>query len=276
MRSDHPFDTKSLYDKLYTEGDISDYACHQLDEKSVQQSESIRRSLKALKVADTAIVVEVGAGLGGNNAVHPLWLGIEYSETAVARGKKAFGPQLNLAQGDARALPLADESVDFLFSFSTYEHVPKVERAFAEIERVLKPRGYAVIHPAWNCRSWTVKKLQQRPYSELSMLEMLGKLLIPIRESLVFRAITALPGRLYRELRLALGQVLPLSYTPLAPDFALLSRYPHISDDDAFVSMDAHAAMAYFKSRRFRILSHESFLQRFLCRADAVVIQKQE
>lgn len=74
-------------------------------------------------------------------------------------------------QGDARDLPVPSGSVDFLFSFATLEHVPRVEEAFAEIDRVLAPNGLSLLCPAWNCRPWTVKKLQQRKYCELSLFD---------------------------------------------------------------------------------------------------------
>jgi hypothetical protein len=69
-------------------------------------------------------------------------------------------------------------------------------------------------------------------------------------------------------------QNIPLDYKPLQPDFKLWEKYPHISDDDAFVSMDAHAAITYFSSRGWKIISHPSFINRLFCRGDEVVIQK--
>lgn len=152
-----------------------------------------------LHISDEATVVEVGCGMGYLHVCHPNWHGIEYSSTAVKRAKEDLG-RLNIEQADARCLPLESGSVDFLFSFAALEHVPEVERAFQEIGRVLRPGGAALISPAWNCRPWTVRKLEIRPYSDLSPLEMIEKLLIPLRNNLVYRAVMSMPARIQREL----------------------------------------------------------------------------
>ena len=96
-------------------------------------------------------------------------------------------------EADARDLPIEDKSVDFLFSFAVFEHVPELERAYKEVDRIIKPGGYGLIGQAWNCRPWTVKKLEQRPYSELTLAEKLQKLLIPIRNNLVYRFLVSFP-----------------------------------------------------------------------------------
>lgn len=48
-------------------------------------------------------------------------------------------------QGDARHLPLADESVDFVYSSGVLHHSPNIERSVREIHRVLKPGGFAFV-----------------------------------------------------------------------------------------------------------------------------------
>ncbi|MFA5907251.1 MAG: class I SAM-dependent methyltransferase [Vicinamibacterales bacterium] len=85
---------------------------------------------------------------------------------AHARGARAFGvdisrPTLMMAQdafaaagfadglssavGDVRDLPFADGSFDAVYSMGTIEHFAETERAVAEMTRVLKPGGRAII-----------------------------------------------------------------------------------------------------------------------------------
>jgi SAM-dependent methyltransferase len=54
-------------------------------------------------------------------------------------------PGAELLQADACALPLADASVDAALSANLLEHVPDDGRALAEIFRILRPGGCAVI-----------------------------------------------------------------------------------------------------------------------------------
>ena len=57
----------------------------------------------------------------------------------------ASGQEIHAAQGDVRALPYAGESFDAIYSMGTVEHFPETETAVAEIFRVLKPGGTAII-----------------------------------------------------------------------------------------------------------------------------------
>lgn len=61
---------------------------------------------------------------------------------AMARGE-GFEPLL--VTGGICALPLATASVDLLVSLSVLEHVPALDEAAAEITRVLRPGGRAVL-----------------------------------------------------------------------------------------------------------------------------------
>jgi SAM-dependent methyltransferase len=267
--------TKDIYDKVYRVSGLNyGNVGEDVSSRVNPQLEFVAGQLRSLGVGPNASVLEVGCGLAHLHTCHPNWRGVEYSTTAIAQARERFGPDLPIVEGDATNLQIASGSVDFYFSFAALEHVPRIDRAFAEIERVLKNGGFAVLWPAWNCRSWTVKKLQQRPYGELSFSERLQKLLIPIRENLVFRLVASLPGRVRRELALASGRKLDLEYARLEPDQSLWDRYPHIADDDAFVSIDAHAAIAYFVSRGWQVRSHPTFARRFACRGEAIVLQK--
>jgi ubiquinone/menaquinone biosynthesis C-methylase UbiE len=269
-------DSKKVYNEVYKTSNANYGGVgRDVGERFSLQLKVIKRFITALGIDNESTVLEVGCGLGRLHDCHPKWHGIEYSGTAVVEGKNQFGERLNIMEGDARNLPVQDSSVDLYFSFAALEHVPEVEKAFLEIERVVSRGGFAVLSPAWNCRPWTVKKLEQRPYGELSFAAKVGKLLIPIRNSLAYRFLWNLPSRLSREVMLFFGvKNIRLSYLALEPDFSLWTQYPHISDDDAFVSMDAHAAITYFASRGWGTISHPNFRSRFFCRGEEVVVQK--
>ena len=112
-----------------------------------------------------AKIVEIGCGKGALSKTHPGYIGIDISHPAL----KSQVQSNRAIQGDAENLPLQDDSVDFLFSFATLEHVPNPDKAIKEIERVMKPSAVALIHPAWFCRSWAAKALPIRAYNELSI-----------------------------------------------------------------------------------------------------------
>jgi ubiquinone/menaquinone biosynthesis C-methylase UbiE len=67
--------------------------------------------------------------------------------------KERFGadPRLEYVLSNGRSLPgIADQSVDFIFSFDVFVHIekPELEAYFEEFKRVLKPGGTASIHYA--------------------------------------------------------------------------------------------------------------------------------
>lgn len=52
---------------------------------------------------------------------------------------------LKLCQGDIQNIPLSDASMDLIFSFATFYHVPNVKDALCEFQRILRPKGRAVL-----------------------------------------------------------------------------------------------------------------------------------
>ena len=77
--------------------------------------------------------------------------GIDISEPILAQARAAFvdGPDrrdpLRGTLGDVRELPFRNDSFDAIYSMGTIEHFDETERAAAEIARVLKPGGRAII-----------------------------------------------------------------------------------------------------------------------------------
>lgn len=67
-----------------------------------------------------------------------------------------FDPAADL-HADLVDLPLADASFDWVLSSHTLEHVPEQERAIAELARVLKPGGRAIVMVPFDPRRPTVE-----------------------------------------------------------------------------------------------------------------------
>jgi len=211
-------------------------------------------------------LLELGCGLGAMAGLHPRYLGCDFSHHALATG----GLHGRAVNADMQRLPFADAAFDFVFSWAALEHVPQPELVLGECARVLRSQGVLLLAPAWNVRSWAADALPVRPYAELGLRDRLLKASIPLRNHIAWRSAAAAPRRFLREWRMLCGQQTPFDYRRLAPRF---DAYTY-TDCDAFTAMDAHAALVYFASRGWRLLSHPTGLARLFCRHDVVVVQK--
>jgi len=109
--------------------------------------ESVYRGLRPIS---TGRLLEVGCGRGQ----FAVWLskqkpnfeiiGLDFSEAAInlaTQRAMAERAGVKFMQGDAQALPYADDSFDILVSCECLEHVPNPSKMAREIARVLKPGG---------------------------------------------------------------------------------------------------------------------------------------
>ena len=93
-----------------------------------------------------ASVCEVGCGTGlilkevAPKALH--CVGIDLSRKMLA---PAQARQLKVVQSTATELPFSDGSFDLVYSFKVLPHVEQIERALAEVARILKPGGKAFL-----------------------------------------------------------------------------------------------------------------------------------
>ncbi len=264
-------DTKQVYNTIYQPEGVAYGSTLYLTPHYANQRALVAKVFAAHGIDANAKVLEIGAGFGTLAETHPGWHGIEYSTTAIAQAKPELLKSGRLQEADARQIPFPDNTFDVVFTFATFEHIPELERVYPEVERVLKPGGVLIDGTAWNCRPWTVKLLQYRPYAELGFRDRLEKFFIPLREHVVWRAVMALPMRLKREIQLALGLPVALEYQALQPDLSLLARYPFVADQDAFVNIDAHATAAYLQARGWTLPTLAAPLQRLMMRADPVI-----
>lgn len=114
------------------------------------QIEHYHRYLFARSLVAGLDVLDVASGEGYGSAllaqVARSVVGVEYSGPTVAVAAGNFPrPNLHFLRGDARALPLADASVDAAVSFETIEHFDRQSDFLREIHRVLRPDGCFIV-----------------------------------------------------------------------------------------------------------------------------------
>jgi arsenite methyltransferase len=115
------------------------------------------RTLTALELREGERVLDIGAGPGllvaDMAAVVGPWghvTGLEISDSMLAVASRrlassAIADRVTLVNGDAVALPFPDASFDAATSTQVYEYVPDLDRALAELYRVLRPGGRVLI-----------------------------------------------------------------------------------------------------------------------------------
>jgi SAM-dependent methyltransferase len=107
-------------------------------------------------------IVDIGAGPGGlavalaellpDARITTVDIDATMADLAAARVvREGIQDRVHVSVGDVAALPLADESVDLVTSSFSVHHWPDAAAGFAEVRRVLRPGGRAVIYdlPDW-------------------------------------------------------------------------------------------------------------------------------
>jgi len=76
--------------------------------------------------------------------------GLDIAPNMLAKARERTGgrPPFEFLRYDGIHVPIPDESVDLAYSVAALQHVPKlyVYHLFLELQRILKPGGYAVLH----------------------------------------------------------------------------------------------------------------------------------
>jgi SAM-dependent methyltransferase len=117
------------------------------ERKRYESEPYIRKLLAADDVKDKR-VVEIGCGMGTDGVqlarAGGRYLGVDLTPMG-ARLTQTNLQQRGLAgaaiNASAEQLPLADSSVDFIYSHGVLHHTPDIDRAVAEVRRVLRPGG---------------------------------------------------------------------------------------------------------------------------------------
>ena len=148
----------ALYDSLYSESD-KDLTREELLE-GLDALEDMFRLRGHMAVVEMPLsdlagkrVLEIGPGAGGHSALFArhgaIVTAVDITEArarATAKKFEILGVEACEAmQGDAEALPFEDNAFDIVYSNGVLHHTNDTEKAVAEVFRVLKPGGRAVI-----------------------------------------------------------------------------------------------------------------------------------
>jgi len=208
--------------------------------------------------------LEIGCGRGAFQDFVEDYTGIDFCNSVRPCLHKPF------FQASATQLPFEDNEFDVIWTIAVLEHIHNPEKALLEMRRVLRPGGLLFLHAAWQCRSWAASGYSVRPYADLTLKGKLIKFSIPIRRSVLFRALYVLPRRLARTLQYACStEPTEFKYKELAPN------YDHFwgPDSDAVNSMDPYEAILWFISRGDVCVSYQNWLSRFFVRTGSIVFQ---
>ena len=206
--------------------------------------------------------LEVGSGRGAFQDLVADYTGLDLSSSVAGNYRKPF------VSGSAEELPFPDNDFDAIWTITVLEHIPNPEQALNEMRRVLKPGGMLFLKPAWNCRPWICEGIPVRPYSDLSLRQKFVKLTLPLRDSVWWRALKALPRRLWNSLRRE-HQSIPLRYQKLKADYETF----WMVDSDACSSIDPFDAIQWFRSRGDEVVSHPTWQSAFLSRSEHLVVR---
>lgn len=103
---------------------------------------------------------EMAAAVGASGRV----VGVDRSQQMLARARERCAPHAHadFAPADATELPFAAESFDAAAVVQVYEYVAEIEKALAELRRVLKPGGRAVVVDIdWDSLVWETRNRQR-------------------------------------------------------------------------------------------------------------------
>lgn len=216
--------------------------------------------------------LDLGCGTGLFADCAPGYIGLDYSFSALC----ADGfEQYSRVAASAEAIPFPSNSMQLVISFNVLEHVPRVDLAFQEIDRVLQPGGWVFLKPAWNTSTIQTKLLTERPYSELDLPDKLHKMLVPLLRSKAYKVLERIPCRLYWFIKHKFRN----TKTPINLRFRSITPWmkpmeSHVADSDACSQIDVFAAIQFFTSRGYEIQSHPTFFGKVCAGHDILIARK--
>jgi SAM-dependent methyltransferase len=129
-------------------------------------------------LGDASSVVNIGAGSGAYEPTDLDVVAVEPSRVMIGQRPTGAAPAI---LGSAEALPLDDKSVDAALAVLTIHHWPDLERAWAEVRRVVRKRAVFLTFdpgapPFWLTRDYLpeIRELDARRLPRLSVFEKLG------------------------------------------------------------------------------------------------------
>jgi SAM-dependent methyltransferase len=255
-------DYQSFYDARRHQTYSHDYSSVRAEQHSYYRD--LKKFIDSYGLAEKKCL-EIGSSGGFFQDMVPDYYGTDIAESLSSFYHKPY----RVAKGES--FPFEDEMFDGIWTITVYEHIPHLQQALLEIKRLLKPGGVVLFSPAWQCRSWAADGYAVRPYSDFGIKGKLVKASIPLRNSLIWRMLFALPKRLYRHFRFCSGhKYTTIQYGKLKPNYEIYWQ----SDADACNHIDPHDAILWFASHGFDCVSHPLNMSAFLVRSGSLVFRK--
>jgi ubiquinone/menaquinone biosynthesis C-methylase UbiE len=140
-------EVKAWNDAMVVKYDLDRFHDHPSPLVRFVESRRVQAIFRLLGARASDRVLEVGCGAGHLLARLPAGraVGVDLAESLLARTAARLRGRAKLAQGDAGALPFAAGAFDRVYCSEVLEHVVDPAAAVAEIRRVLKPGGVAVL-----------------------------------------------------------------------------------------------------------------------------------
>jgi SAM-dependent methyltransferase len=108
------------------------------------------------------------------------FIGVELSSTRVEKARQMRVPDADFRVGDAQALPVEDQSIDFIIASQVIEHVPDDRQMLREVSRVLAPGGRFQIDTVYKKKwawyfyrspsGWAIDPTHLREYTDIEAL----------------------------------------------------------------------------------------------------------
>lgn len=125
------------YGKTYHEERDNTYYYSFINEIETELVEEYGKGCKTLEIGcGTGIILK-----GVSRFASEAW-GMDLS-TGMLQNAREQG--LNVVEGNAVSIPFPDNAFDLVYSFKVLPHIPELNKAIAEISRVLKPGGKAIL-----------------------------------------------------------------------------------------------------------------------------------
>lgn len=138
--------------------DFYDLEYHFGEDADRPNARRLWRALRELAPLDGVSFLDLGCGVGWSTALAArpgharLAVGLDFSRSALALAARSVASVqrngstcLTWVCGDGMTLPFPSHAFDRAFSFGSMEHFPDLSVGFAELARVLRPGGLAVV-----------------------------------------------------------------------------------------------------------------------------------
>ena len=122
------------------------------DKDREYEDQADRMAIRRLLPKRMEKFADIGGGYGrlANEYLkraHKVYI-FDYSKTELQQAKEIYGDKIETKAGDIYKLPFRDNELDGLMMVRVTHHLKELDKAMAELYRVLKPGGVAVVEVA--------------------------------------------------------------------------------------------------------------------------------